>query len=88
MNLSAQDHQTFFTGDTQQLKPEDAGEFYYYLCICRNVFSFSLFDKDSLSGTPDDVLLYILVIKIVFLSYFVLFFSKIFSYTYYEPLIS
>uniref|UniRef100_A0A4W6EC10 Suppression of tumorigenicity 7 like n=1 Tax=Lates calcarifer TaxID=8187 RepID=A0A4W6EC10_LATCA len=24
MNLSAQDHQTFFTGDTQQLKPEDA----------------------------------------------------------------
>ncbi|XP_067090922.1 suppressor of tumorigenicity 7 protein-like isoform X2 [Osmerus mordax] len=23
MNLSAQDHQTFFTGDTQQLKPED-----------------------------------------------------------------
>lgn len=27
MNLSAQDHQTFFTGDTQQLRPEDAGEF-------------------------------------------------------------
>uniref|UniRef100_A0A672H722 Suppression of tumorigenicity 7 like n=1 Tax=Salarias fasciatus TaxID=181472 RepID=A0A672H722_SALFA len=26
MNLSAQDHQTFFTGDTQQLRPEDAGE--------------------------------------------------------------
>lgn len=25
MNLSAQDHQTFFTGDTQQLRPEDAG---------------------------------------------------------------
>uniref|UniRef100_A0A667YGF7 Suppression of tumorigenicity 7 like n=1 Tax=Myripristis murdjan TaxID=586833 RepID=A0A667YGF7_9TELE len=24
MNLSAQDHQTFFTGDTQQLRPEDA----------------------------------------------------------------
>lgn len=28
MNLSAQDHQTFFTGDTQQLRPEDAGELY------------------------------------------------------------
>lgn len=27
MNLSAQDHQTFFTGDTPQLRPEDAGEF-------------------------------------------------------------
>ena len=26
MNLSAQDHQTFFTGDTQQLRPEDAGK--------------------------------------------------------------
>lgn len=26
MNLSAQDHQTFFTGDTPQLRPEDAGE--------------------------------------------------------------
>jgi len=25
MNLSAQDHQTFFLGDTQQLKPEDSG---------------------------------------------------------------
>ncbi|CDQ59551.1 unnamed protein product [Oncorhynchus mykiss] len=25
MNLSAQDHQTFFTGDTQQLKSEDTG---------------------------------------------------------------
>ncbi|KAJ8410423.1 hypothetical protein AAFF_G00204040 [Aldrovandia affinis] len=25
MNLSAQDHQTFFTCDTQQLRPEDAG---------------------------------------------------------------
>ncbi|XP_057701803.1 suppressor of tumorigenicity 7 protein-like isoform X3 [Corythoichthys intestinalis] len=24
MNLSAQDHQTFFTGDTQQLRPEDS----------------------------------------------------------------
>lgn len=30
MNLSAQDHQTFFTGDTQQLRPEDAGEFQPY----------------------------------------------------------
>lgn len=28
MNLSAQDHQTFFTGDTPQLRPEDAGKFY------------------------------------------------------------
>lgn len=27
MNLSAQDHQTFFTGDTPQLRPEDTGEF-------------------------------------------------------------
>lgn len=28
MNLSAQDHQTFFLGDTQQLRPEDAGQCY------------------------------------------------------------
>ena len=26
MNLSAQDHQTFFSVDTQQLRPEDAGQ--------------------------------------------------------------
>lgn len=29
MNLSAQDHQTFFTGDTQQLRPEDAGGVFF-----------------------------------------------------------
>ena len=35
MNLSAQDHQTFFTGDTQQLKPEDTGEFHtVQVCVC------------------------------------------------------
>lgn len=27
MNLSAQDHQTFFTGETLQFRPEDSGEF-------------------------------------------------------------
>lgn len=32
MNLSAQDHQTFFTGDTQQLRPEDAGGL-FKLCL-------------------------------------------------------
>ena len=33
MNLSAQDHQTFFTGDTQQLRPEDAGKLLLLLLL-------------------------------------------------------
>lgn len=37
MNLSAQDHQTFFTGDTQQLRPEDAGELYKDEANCSNL---------------------------------------------------
>lgn len=40
MNLSAQDHQTFFTGDTQQLRPEDAGEFKYHIQRCDITFFF------------------------------------------------
>uniref|UniRef100_A0A673JI41 Suppressor of tumorigenicity 7 protein-like n=1 Tax=Sinocyclocheilus rhinocerous TaxID=307959 RepID=A0A673JI41_9TELE len=38
MNLSAQDHQTFFLGDTQQLRPEDSelmfNHDWYLSCLC------------------------------------------------------
>lgn len=44
MNLSAQDHQTFFTGDTPQLRPEDAGEFESFL------FRFSVKEQKKLQG--------------------------------------
>lgn len=42
MNLSAQDHQTFFTGDIPQLRPEDAGE----LIICKLNPQFSKKNRD------------------------------------------
>lgn len=60
MNLSAQDHQTFFTGDTQQLRPEDAGGV-FKLCLNwinsvefnMTFYMFCKFSVSSLSSCSD-----------------------------------
>lgn len=52
MNLSAQDHQTFFTGDTLKIRPEDACKLFSYYaqpkpCQFSNMGTFAMIDLEA-----------------------------------------